>query len=185
MTLEAQTDDSRAETRRRWINIAIWAGVLGVLAAALSPLFRAVGVEWAAGRVRPHAPDMALFLAQDAAIQIHIVAAVASFLVGLVMLARPKGDKLHRAIGWSWVVLMSGTALSSLFITELNGNFYSFIHLISGWTLIALPMAIYLVRQGKVRQHARTMVGLFVGGMLIAGGLTLLPGRLMWALFLG
>lgn len=184
MTFE-QAEDPRAAARRRWITIAVWVGVIAALGAALFPLFRAVGVEYAAGRVQPHAPDVALFASQSFAIKLHVLAAVAAFFVGLVMLARPKGDKLHKIIGWSWVVLMTATALSSLFITELNGDFYSFIHLISGWTLIALPMAIYLVRQGKVRQHARTMVGLFVGGMLIAGGLTLLPGRLMWALFLG
>lgn len=185
MSIETQTEERGVSARRLWINLAIWGAILGVLAVVLGPLLRPLAAELAAGRIAPHAPDVPLFLAQALPIKLHITAAVGAFLVGLVMLARPKGDRLHKMIGWSWVVLMMTTALSSLFITGINGDFYSFIHLISGWTLIALPMAIYLVRQGKVRQHAQTMVGLFVGGMLIAGGLTFLPGRLMFEMFFG
>ena len=185
MSIETQPEEARLSARRLWINLAIWGAILGVLAVVLGPLLRPLASEIAAGRIQGHAPDTALFLAQKLPIKLHITAAVAAFVIGLVILARPKGDRLHKMIGWGWVVAMLTTALSSLFITGINGDFYSFIHLISGWTLIALPTAIYLVRQGKVRQHAQTMVGLFVGGLLIAGGLTFLPGRLMFEMFFG
>lgn len=46
-------------------------------------------------------------------------------------------------------------------------------------------MAIYAVRRGKVQAHRRAMTGMFVGGLLVAGALTFLPGRLMWAIFFG
>ena len=35
-----------------------------------------------------------------------------------------------------WVLLMGTVAGSSLFLTGLNGTHYSYIHLLSGWTLI-------------------------------------------------
>ena len=75
--------------------------------------------------------------------------------------------------------------IRSLFITGINGSFYSFVHLLSGWTIIALPMAIYAIRNRNVERHRRGMTGMFVGGLIIAGLLTFLPGRLMWNVFLG
>lgn len=174
-----------AQQAARAVTIGVWTAILGALAMALSPLFLAVAEEYAAGRVRPHLPDGAFWLSQSAQIQLHVYAAIGAFLLGLVILFLPKGNTRHKQLGWAWVGLMAMTAVTSLFITELNGDFYSFVHLISGWTLIALPMAIYAIRRGKIRIHRNTMVGLFVGGMVIAGGLTLLPGRLMWTLFLG
>jgi len=36
-------------------------------------------------------------------IQIHALAAIAAFAVGLVQLTAPKGTIPHRLIGWSWV----------------------------------------------------------------------------------
>jgi uncharacterized membrane protein len=29
------------------------------------------------------------------------------------------------------------------------------------------------------------MIGVYVGGLLVAGGLTFIPGRLMWRVFFG
>ena len=77
------------------------------------------------------------------------------------------------------------TAASSLFITGLNGDSYSLIHLLTGWTLIALPMALVAIRQKKVIMHKRMMTGLFVGGLVVAGAFTFIPGRMMWAVFFG
>ena len=68
---------------------------------------------------------------------------------------------------------------------SINPGGFSLIHLLSGWTIISLPMAIYAVRRGKVQAHRRAMTGMFVGGLLVAGALTFLPGRLMWAIFFG
>ena len=46
-------------------------------------------------------------------------------------------------------------------------------------------MAVYAARRHRVASHRRTMTGLFVGGLLVAGGLTFLPGRLMWRVVFG
>jgi uncharacterized membrane protein len=80
---------------------------------------------------------------------------------------------------------MGSTAVSSLFIRVINPGHFSFIHLLSGWTIIGLPGAVYAIKRGKVASHRRAMTGMFVGGLLLAGLFTLLPGRLLWHVFLG
>lgn len=132
-----------------------------------------------------HAPDFALLAASPAAVQIHVAAAVFAFLLGAVLLLGPKGTMPHRTLGWIWAAAMGAVAVSSLFIRDINAGAFSFIHLLSGWTIIALPAAIYFARRHKVRPHRGLMTGLYFGGMFIAGGLTFLPGRLMWEMFFG
>jgi uncharacterized membrane protein len=53
-------------------------------------------------------------------IQIHALAAITAFAVGLVQLTAPKGTIPHRLIGWSWVMLMLTVAVSSLFIHKIR-----------------------------------------------------------------
>jgi uncharacterized membrane protein len=132
-----------------------------------------------------HAPDWALLARQPWVIQLHIAAALTALLLGTVQLLGIKGTGLHRLIGWSWVVAMATVAISSLFIRQINPGSFSWIHLLSGWTLIALPMALFAVRRGRIGSHASGMTWTFVGGLIIAGAFTLMPGRLMWKVFFG
>jgi len=139
----------------------------------------------AAASTVAHAPDWALLARQPWVIQLHIAAALAALLLGTVQLVGIKGTGVHRLIGWSWVVAMFTVAVSSLFIRQINPGSFSLIHLLSGWTLIALPMALFAVRRGRIASHARGMTWTFIGGLIVAGAFTFLPGRLMWAVFFG
>lgn len=134
---------------------------------------------------RPHAPDLSLLAQAPVAVQLHVAAAVLALAIGTALLAGVKGDRLHRTLGWTWVMAMATTAISSLFIRQINAGDFSFIHLISGWTIVALPMAVYAARRHKVADHRRAMTGMFVGGLLIAGSLAFLPGRMMWVMVFG
>ena len=132
------------------------------------------------------APDFGLLAAAPSAIQIHVAAALTALAIGVVLLAGIKGTRLHRALGWTWVLAMGTTAVSSFFIHTINPGGaagLSFIHLISGWTVVSLPMAVHAARRHRVQAHRRAMTGMFVGGLIVAGALTFLPGRLMWAVF--
>lgn len=133
----------------------------------------------------PHGLDVPLFLAQPTVIQIHVLAAVASVTVGGVILWTRKGRTFHRTMGWIWAGLMAATAGTSLFIVGLNGDVWSLIHLLSGWTLVSLPFAVWAARKHNVNTHRRVMTGLFWGASIVAGGFAFLPGRLMWTLFMG
>src|ERR1700731_247296 len=57
---------------------------------------------------------LAPLLDAPSVIQIHALAAIAAFAVGLVQLTAPKGTAPHRLIGWSWALLMLTVAVSSL-----------------------------------------------------------------------
>ena len=160
---------------------------LGILAAVLTI---ALGPFWPyiVGRlanVSLHAPNWSLWAGVPIVIPIHVSAALTALVVGTIILLRPKGRGLHKALGWTWVIAMATTAISSLFITGNNGNHWSVIHLLSGWTIIALPMAIWAIRNRKVETHRRAMTGMFVGGLIVAGALTFIPGRLMFETFFG
>lgn len=165
---------------RNWIG---WVAVSIILGAAIAPF--APQMRRAFEGMSPHAPDWALWMDLPLQIKIHILAALTALAIGTVILLRRKGTGFHKTLGWAWVAAMGTTAVSSLFITGLNGNAYSFIHLLSGWTIIGLPMAIFAIRNRKVAIHKRAMTGMFVGGLLLAGALTFLPGRFMFNFLLG
>ncbi len=137
------------------------------------------------GGVHPHAPDLALLARQGLAVQAHLLAALTALLVSLFMLKGAKGTRVHRIVGWIWAGLMLTTALTSFLIMELNPGRLSYIHLLSGWTAFATPLGVWAARTHRVALHRRMMTGLVVGGLLIAGGLTFIPGRLMWRAFFG
>ena len=108
---------------------------------------------------------------------IHLSAAVAALLLGIVMLVRPKGTQSHKMIGRTWAGLMLAVAISSLWLPSFLH--FSWIHLFTLLTLIALPRAIWKIRRGDVLGHAKSMKALFFGALLIAGLFTLVPGRLL------
>ncbi|WAC47411.1 DUF2306 domain-containing protein [Asticcacaulis sp. SL142] len=137
------------------------------------------------GNVRSHAPNLALVMLQPTAIQIHLTAALLAFILGLVQILGPKGKMPHRILGWVWVGLMLVTAISSFFIKSINPGHFSLIHALSGWTVVVAPMVIYWARKHDIKRHRSTAIGLFMGGLIIAGAFTFLPGRLMWRVFFG
>lgn len=133
--------------------------------------------------VRPQTPDLSHILAARPVIQVHLFAALTALAIGIVLLIGVKGTTTHRTLGWAWVAAMATTAVTSLFIRELNQGAFSFIHLLTGWTIIVLPMAVFMARRHKVREHQRMMTGMFVGGLIIAGLFAFMPGRVLFSVF--
>jgi len=120
------------------------------------------------------------------AIPVHAFAAMAAFALGVVQFAAPKGTLPHRTVGWIWVGLMAIVAASSFWIHEIRllGP-WSPIHLLSIFTLIMLPIAVWRARRHRVADHRRIMTMTFVGALVIAGLFTFLPGRIMHAVVFG
>ena len=115
-------------------------------------------------------------------IQIHALAAITAFAVGLVQLTAPKGTIPHRLIGWLWAMLMLTVAVSSFFIHAIRlWGPWSPIHLLSVLVLVTLPLAVLHARRHDIAQHRMAMLMLFSGALVIAGGFTFLPGRIMHA----
>lgn len=126
--------------------------------------------------------ELATLLSESPVVFLHLVSATGALLLGGWLLARRKGTPGHRRLGWAWALLMGSAAVSSGFIRSdlvpaLGG--LSPIHLLTALVLVMLPRGIWLARQGRQQAHRQTMRGLYLGGCLIAGMFTLLPGRFL------
>lgn len=82
--------------------------------------------------------------------------------------------------------LMLFTAMVALLIPAAVGpqlfNHFGFLHLLSPLVIATVPLAWRAARRGDVLTHAISMVSLYVGGLLVAGGFALLPGRVLHTL---
>lgn len=110
----------------------------------------------------------------------HTLAALAALTLGALVFLRRKGTSVHRLLGRSWAVLMLVVIMTSFFI-KTNGG-YSWIHLLSIGSLAALVLAIQHARRHRLEAHRFTMLGLYIGGLVIAGIFTLLPSRILGGL---
>ena len=130
--------------------------------------------------------SLAPLLQAAPAIPLHAFAAMAALVLGLVQFAAPKGTLPHRTIGWIWVALMAVVAASSFWIHQIRliGPF-SPIHLLSIFTLVMLPLAVWRAHTHRVADHRRIMIMTFIGALVIAGLFTLVPGRIMHRVIFG
>ncbi|MEO1027155.1 MAG: DUF2306 domain-containing protein [Pseudomonadota bacterium] len=119
------------------------------------------------------------------AIWIHLVAvAIAVFLGAAVLLGR-KGTKTHKLLGRIWAGLMVIGAVSTFWIMEIFDRSYSPIHILSVYTLISVVAGVRAIRAGRIAAHRRHMISLYATGLVIAGGFTFLPNRLLGRLTFG
>jgi len=114
---------------------------------------------------------------------VHLATVVPAVIIGTFLLLKRKGSPLHRALGKVYMLLMLFTAFVTLFMTaevgpQLFGHF-GYIHLFSVLVLISVPRAYFAPRSGNIKRQRGKMIGLYVGGILIAGSFTFAPGRLL------
>lgn len=119
-------------------------------------------------------------------ILIHTIGAGLAFLAGIILLTGRKGTGLHKYLGWGFVILMAMVALSAGFIQEIRPGQFSLIHLLIPISLISLWQAIHAIRRYQQTgdpayrvRHRRIMRSLFLGALVVAGGFTLMPGRMI------
>jgi uncharacterized membrane protein len=130
--------------------------------------------------------NLAPLLSASPAIQLHAFAAMSAIMLGLVQFAAPKGTLPHRTLGGIWVAIMFVVAISSFFIHQLRvWGPWSPIHLLSIFTLVMLPLGVWRAHNHQVQRHRWTMISIFLGALMIAGLFTLVPGRIMHAVFFG
>ena len=114
---------------------------------------------------------------------VHLATVMPCFLIGGWQLLRPKGTNSHKKLGRIYTVLILVTAVVTLPMpAEVGPRFldhFGFIHLFSALVLFSVPAAIISIRRGNVRAHRGHMMGVYGGGILIAGSFALMPGRLL------
>ena len=133
---------------------------------------------------------LAPLLSAPLAIKIHVATVLPAFVIGTwqIFFSR-KGAPFHRALGFVYLGLMTVTAISTLFIHALmpNSPFFGMspIHLFVPLTLFGVVGALRGAWTHNVAAHRGAMIGVYVGGILIAGTLAFLPGRLMHTVIFG
>ena len=124
------------------------------------------------------------------AVQLHVFTVVPAFFLGtwLIFFSR-KGARRHRAIGYVYLTLMTITAITALFIHQIPAIdiVYGFgpIHIFSIVTLSGVVGALRGAWTHNIKMHRSSMLGVYIGGLLIAGTFAFLPGRIMHALVFG
>ena len=114
---------------------------------------------------------------------------VPCFLLGAWLLLRRKGTTVHKRFGRVYAVLMLFTALVALAMPAEVGprvlGHFGFIHLFSALVLTSIPLAVVSIRRGNVAAHRGHMLGVYIGGILIAGSFALMPGRMLYGWLFG
>lgn len=123
------------------------------------------------------------------AVQVHVATVLPAFILGSWQIfASRKGAHAHRVVGYIYLALMSATAISAIFVHEIMPDApfgFSPIHIFVPLTLFGVFGALYGARMHRVSLHKWSMIGTYVGGLLIAGAFTLAPGRIMHAVVFG
>jgi len=119
-------------------------------------------------------------------ITFHALMALIAVVVGALQFILPKGTMPHKGAGHLWIALMAGVALTGFFIHEIRliGPF-SPIHLLCFVVLVSLWSAWRAAQRGETARHGWTMASLYVLALIVTGGFTLLPGRIMHSVIFG
>jgi uncharacterized membrane protein len=150
---------------------------------------------------------LAPLLAASPLIQVHAYLGMAAVVLGTIQVAAPKGTVPHRALGWTWIMLIA--VMMILAIID-HGNRTSFfwdlfdprvcsedaaspvrattcasIHLLSLYFILALPFGALAARRGAITLHRYSMLWLFLGILMIGTMLTAVPHRIMHAVVFG
>lgn len=114
---------------------------------------------------------------------LHLATITPAFLIGSYLLINRKGTPVHKFLGKIYMVLMLVTAFITLFMPAKIGltflGHFGFIHLFSFLTFGTVIGAYLSVLRGNIQAHRANMLGLYIGGIIIAGSFTFVPGRLL------
>jgi uncharacterized membrane protein len=113
----------------------------------------------------------------------HLATVLPAFVIGTYMMVRRKGTPAHRLLGKLYMLLMLITAGITLFMPAIVGpklfGHFGFIHLFSVLVFVSVPKAYLAARSHNISAHKHSMIGLYIGGLLIAGSFAFMPGRLL------
>jgi uncharacterized membrane protein len=119
-------------------------------------------------------------LQAPAAIKIHLATVLPAFAIGTWQIFfSAKGSPLHRGFGFVYLSLMTVTAIAAFFIRSVAHGQLSLIHLFIPLTLFGVASALWAAHRGNIAGHRNAMLGLYIGGLLLAGAFALMPGRMM------
>jgi uncharacterized membrane protein len=114
---------------------------------------------------------------------LHLATVIPAFGIGALQFLKRKGTPSHKRLGRIYMMLMLATALITLAMPAQVGpqflHHFGFIHAFSLLALFSVPIAYFAARRGYLNAHRAAMIGLYVGGILIAGAFAFAPGRML------
>ena len=125
-------------------------------------------------------------------IYVHAFFALLAVPVGLYIFLTKKGTANHKFVGRFWVIILMIVSVTAIFIQEINPGEYSLIHLLIPWTIGSLIYSIWNIRKYKETKlprhkhaHMYSMIGVYIGALIVAGAFTLMPGRFFHNILFG
>lgn len=114
-------------------------------------------------------------------IQLHLTFALPAVCLGPVALFRNRRDRLHKTLGYAWILAMIGVSVSGLFIESNIAIVAHFgpIHVLCVLALWGMAEGLWYIRQGNIAKHRASMQSVWFGAMGLAGLFTLAPGRIL------
>ena len=123
---------------------------------------------------------------------VHVALALLAIPLGLYIFVNKKGTKNHRILERIWVTVLIIVSLTAVFIQTITPGQYSLIHLLIPYTIGSLIYSIWNIRKFKKTKiesykikHMHSMIGVYIGALLIAGAFTLMPGRFFHEIIFG
>lgn len=165
-----------------------------MMASAASPLLdRLLPNRLLAGVSLAMAAAVVIAVARGAAdwprvpalIWVHLAVMQAVLLLTPAILLGRKGSPRHRLLGKIWAGLMLFTAVETLFFNAGDRGLGVFsgqvspIHALSLFVGVMVPRLVWLARRHRVRDHERTVRGLVIGALLVAGWFTFAFDRML------
>ena len=81
------------------------------------------------------------------------------------------------------MLLMFTTAIITLLLpAKLRPTIldhFGFIHIVSDRVITPVPRAYFAAKSHHVRRRVQAMIGVYIGGILVAGSFALAPGRML------
>ena len=125
-------------------------------------------------------------------VYVHAVLALLAVPLGIYIFINKKGTKQHRVLGRTWATILAIVSLTAIFIQTIKPGQYSLIHLLIPWTLGSLSYSIWNIRKFKKTKierykyaHMYSMIGVYIGALLVAGLFTVSPGRFFHQIIFG
>lgn len=121
-------------------------------------------------------------------VQLHVAFALPAILVGPFAIFMRTSWRVHKQVGYVWVVAMLGLCLTGLAIPSYGlaviGHLGP-IHLFCFFGLHGVTNGIWLARQGRIAEHRVALKWTWFGAMGAAGLANFMPGRAINAVFFG
>jgi uncharacterized membrane protein len=110
---------------------------------------------------------------------VHLFAMTVALSLTPIMMLRQRGDARHRLLGKIWVAAMFFAAVSSFWLRSLNDGGFSLIHALSVFVIIQAPLIYWSARTHNIKRHRRSVRGMVLGAVLVAGFFTFPFDRLL------